>query len=61
MPIAILQHSDIGTPGRFGTTLRDHGFQNRVCPDLPASKTNTPLPADLDGVQGLLLWVGPRT
>lgn len=61
MPIAILQHSDIGTPGRFGTTLRDHGFQNQVFrPDLPASKTNVPLPPDLDGIQGLLILGGPQ-
>jgi GMP synthase-like glutamine amidotransferase len=61
MAILILQHSELGTPGRFGTTLRDHGFCLEFSrPDLPASRTNRGVGTDLDGVEGLVIMGGPQ-
>lgn len=61
MAILILQHSDLGVPGRFGTTLRDHGFRLEFSrPDQPTTRTNRGIPADLDGVEGLIILGGPQ-
>ncbi len=61
MAILILQHSDLGTPGRLGTTLRDHGFRLEFTrPDQPATRTNLGVPKDLDGVEGLVIMGGPQ-
>ncbi len=61
MPILALQHHDIGTPGRLGVCLRDHGFSIEVArPDQPVSRFNRAVPADLDGIDGLLILGGPQ-
>jgi GMP synthase (glutamine-hydrolysing) len=61
MSILILQHSELGTPGRFAATLRDHGFRlDFTRPDLPVTRTNRGVPTDLDGVEGLLIMGGPQ-
>lgn len=61
MAILILQHSDLGTPGRLGTTLRDHGFRLEFTrPDQPVTRTNLGVPKDLDGVEGLVIMGGPQ-
>ncbi|MCB9844797.1 MAG: type 1 glutamine amidotransferase [Phycisphaeraceae bacterium] len=60
--IIVLQHSEIGGPGRLGATLRDHGFRldiRRV--DLPPEKGGAPPPADLDNVQGVVSLGGPQS
>lgn len=61
MAILILQHSDIGIPGRFGATLRDHGFKLEFSrADLPTTRSNPGVPADLDGVEGVVILGGPQ-
>jgi GMP synthase (glutamine-hydrolysing) len=56
MAILVLQHSDKGTPGRLGATLRDNGFKLDIRrPDLP----NAPgIPPDLDNVEGIIVLGG---
>lgn len=54
--ILTLQHWDAGHPGRFGTTLRDHGFRL----DLRRPDKGEQLPKDLDNVHGLLILGGPQ-
>jgi len=57
MAIVIFQHSDIGTPGRLGATLRDHGFRLDIRrPDLHPES----VPTDLDDVHGLVILGGPQ-
>lgn len=54
MRILVLQHSDIGTPGRLGATLRDHGFSLDIRrADLGQA------PTDLDNIHALLVLGGP--
>jgi len=56
MSIIVFQHSQIGTPGRLGMTLRDHGFDLDIRrPDL-----KDPVPTDLDDVHGLVILGGPQ-
>lgn len=55
MAILVFQHSDHGGPGRLGMTLRDHGFRLDIRrPDLPRDKGGSPIPSDLDDVQGIV-------
>lgn len=61
MPIVILQHSELGGPGRLGATLRDHGFRlDFRRPDVHPVGSSLGLPGDLDGVQGLVILGGPQ-
>lgn len=56
--IIVIQHSDIGTPGRLGLTLRDHGFRldvRRPDRDGPGA-----IPETLDDVAGVLSLGGPQ-
>jgi GMP synthase-like glutamine amidotransferase len=56
MPILVFQHHDIGTPGRLGLTLRDHGHKLRIVrPDK-----GEPIPPDLDDVSGIVALGGPQ-
>lgn len=56
MSIIVFQHSRIGTPGRLGMTLRDHGFDLDIRrPDLKDH-----VPTDLDDVHGLVILGGPQ-
>lgn len=56
MSIIVLQHSESGTPGRLGATLRDHGYRLDIRrPDLKDK-----VPTDLDDVHGLLIMGGPQ-
>ncbi len=60
--IIVLQHSTVGTPGRLGRTLRDHGFHldiRRV--DLPESEGGQAVPSDLDNVAGVIALGGPQS
>jgi len=53
--IVVFQHSEVGTPGRLGLTLRDHGFHldiRRI--DLPIERGGAPVPPDLDNVHGVI-------
>jgi len=61
MAILILQHSDIGGPGRLGACLRDHGFRlDFRRPDLHPVGSPLGLPADLDNVHALVILGGPQ-
>lgn len=61
MAILVLQHSDIGTPGRLGATLRDHGFRLDIRrADLAPLGSAKGVPPDLDNVHGLVLMGGPQ-
>ncbi|HYF14717.1 MAG TPA: type 1 glutamine amidotransferase [Phycisphaerales bacterium] len=58
MVITVLQHSDIGAPGRLGATLRDHGFTLDIRrPDRDGASA---VPGDLDNVHGLVILGGPQ-
>lgn len=60
MTILVLQHSDIGGPGRLGATLRDHGFKLDVRrPDKFGTDSVKGVPADLDNVQAVVVLGGP--
>lgn len=59
--IVIFQHSRLGTPGRFGMTLRDHGFRLDIRRlDLSPEQGGKPVPPDLDNVQGVISLGGPQ-
>jgi GMP synthase (glutamine-hydrolysing) len=61
MAIVVFQHGEHVGPGRFGVTLRDHGFAldiRRV--DLPASAGGRPVPTDYDNVDGILALGGEQ-
>lgn len=68
--ILILQHSDIGGPGRFGACLRDHGFRlDFRRPDKSGNggvgrdadpRRPQGVPTDLDNVHGLIVLGGPQ-
>lgn len=61
MNILILQHSSLGTPGRLGLTLRDHGSKLDIRRlDRPASRTNPHVPTDFDNVDGVVSLGGPQ-
>ncbi|MCC6285133.1 MAG: type 1 glutamine amidotransferase [Phycisphaerales bacterium] len=55
--ILVLQHSDHGRPGRFGTIWRSLGFKLDV---RRASDPATLLPTDIDDIHGLLILGGPQ-
>ncbi|MFG0326355.1 MAG: type 1 glutamine amidotransferase [Phycisphaerales bacterium JB037] len=57
--ILVFQHSDIGTPGRLGLTLRDHGFRLDIRrPDRDGVES---IPPDLDNVHGVVSLGGPQS
>lgn len=56
MAIVVLQHSDYGRPGRLGLTLRDHAFRL----DIRKLHQADALPADFDGVEGVISLGGPQ-
>lgn len=56
MSIIVLQHSDIGTTGRLGVTLRDHGFTL----DIRRPDQKDRVPTDLDDLHGLIIMGGPQ-
>lgn len=61
MAIIVFQHSDIGTPGRVGACLRDHGFKLDIRrPDKPVTRSSGGVPADFDDVQGVLILGGAQ-
>lgn len=51
MSIIVFQHSEIGTPGRLGLTLRDHGFHLDI---RKLHVTRNAVPPDLDNVHGVI-------
>jgi len=57
MPIIVIQHADIGGPGRLGTALLDQAHALRVV----RIDRGEPLPPDLDDVQGVLALGGPQS
>lgn len=61
MAILVLQHSDIGGPGRLGACLRDHGFAlDHRRPDKHPVGSALGVPSDLDNVHGLVILGGPQ-
>lgn len=59
--ILVLQHSDVGGPGRLGTALRDNAYGLEVRrPDLSTDKGGTPVPASMEGFGGLVVLGGPQ-
>lgn len=61
MSIIVFQHSDLGTPGRLGVTLRDQGFSLDIRrPDLSSGADKNRVPPDLDDVHGLIILGGPQ-
>jgi len=63
MSIIVFQHSDHGTHGRLGATLRDHGFRLDVRrADLTPTgpRGGGGVPPDLDNVHGLIVMGGPQ-
>lgn len=61
MSILVMQHSQIGTPGRLGATLRDHGFRLDIRrADLGQIGSPQGVPLDLDNVHGLVSMGGPQ-
>lgn len=61
MTILVLQHSEHGTPGRLGATLRDHGFRLDIRRgDVAPVGSAKGVPLDLDDIHGLILMGGPQ-
>jgi GMP synthase (glutamine-hydrolysing) len=70
MNIVVLQHSDIGVPGRLGACLRDHGFRldfrrpdkaaNGGVGRSPDARAPHGVPTDLDNVHGMVIMGGPQ-
>lgn len=58
MAIIVLQHSDLGGPGRLGMTLRDHG--HRLDIRRPDKAGDGAIPADFDNVDGVVALGGPQ-
>ncbi len=59
--VLVLQHSDVGGPGRLGAVLRDHAFRLEIRrPDLSKDKGGTPVPASMEGFDGLVVLGGPQ-
>jgi len=56
MAILVFQHHEIGRPGRLGATLRDHGLRL----DIRELHARGAVPADLDGVDGVVSLGGPQ-
>jgi GMP synthase (glutamine-hydrolysing) len=58
MPILLLQHHDIETPGRLGETLRNLGHRLDIRrPDRDGANA---LPTDLAGLNGVVVMGGPQ-
>lgn len=57
MPIIVFQHGDAQTPGRLGSTLRDHGHDL----DIRRLHRGDPVPVDLDDVRGVVSLGGPQS
>lgn len=61
MSIIVFQHMDNGGPGRIGMTFRDHSLALDIRrPDLHPVGSRGGAPADLEGVQGLIIMGGPQ-
>jgi GMP synthase (glutamine-hydrolysing) len=59
--IVVFQHDRIGTPGRIGMTLRDHGFKLDIYRlDRPPQHGGRIVPPDLDDVHGVISMGGPQ-
>ncbi|MCC6426130.1 MAG: type 1 glutamine amidotransferase [Phycisphaerales bacterium] len=61
MAIVVFQHGSHVGPGRFGVTLRDHGFKldiHRL--DLPTHAGGKKVPKDYDNVEGVLALGGEQ-
>ncbi len=56
--ILVLQHSELGGPGRLGATLRDHGFHLDI---RRVDDGSDPFPADLDNIHGIVSLGGPQS
>lgn len=56
MPILVLQHHDIGHPGRLSDILRDQGHHL----DIRRPDRGDPIPSDLDELHGLIILGGPQ-
>ena len=58
MAIIVLQHWDIGGPGRLGLTLRDHGFKIDLRrPDRDGARA---IPTSFESVEGVVVLGGPQ-
>lgn len=61
MAIVVFQHGDHVGPGRFGATLRDHGFLLDIRRlDLPPAAGGSSIPVDYDDVEGVLSLGGEQ-
>lgn len=61
MAILILQHSDVGSPGRVGACFRDHGFRLDIRrPDRRTSRPASVVPTTMDGFEGMVILGGPQ-
>lgn len=60
MAILVLQHHDIGGPGRLGATLRDHGFRLDIRRPDKAGIGLGGVPRDLDNVHAIIILGGPQ-
>lgn len=59
--ILVLQHSDVGGPGRLGAALRDRAFGLDIRrPDLSKDKGGTLVPDSMEGFGGLVVLGGPQ-
>ena len=58
MAIVILQHWDMGGPGRLGLTLRDHGF--RIDLRRPDRGGSGAIPTSFENVEGVVSLGGPQ-
>ncbi|MFM9957589.1 MAG: type 1 glutamine amidotransferase [Phycisphaerales bacterium] len=56
MSIIVLQHWNLGKPGRLGLTLRDHGFRL----DIRRLDAGDPVPTDYDNVDAVVSLGGPQ-
>jgi GMP synthase (glutamine-hydrolysing) len=61
MAIIVFQHGSNVGPGRFGVTLRDHGFTLDIRRlNLTAAQGGKPVPKDYDNVEGVLSLGGAQ-
>lgn len=56
MSIIVLQHWNLGKPGRLGLTLRDHGFRL----DVRRLDQGDAVPTEFDGVDAVVSLGGPQ-
>lgn len=56
MPILIIQHHALYTPGQIAHTLRDHGFQLAAL----RADLDQPLPSNLDNIEGVITLGGTQ-